>query len=106
MQSRILSLLGLARRANKITIGDNVLPILNTKKYKFIIIATDASDNTKKRWIDKCNFYQSEYIVYATKDLLGQSIGMNDVAVIGLFEPKLIAKVKSLLKEGDVNGTK
>ena len=44
--------------------------------------------------------------MYATKDLLGQSIGMNDVAVIGLFEPKLIAKVKSLLKEGDVNGTK
>ena len=52
MQNRILSLLGLARRANKITIGDNVLPILKTKKYKFIIIASDASDNTKKRWID------------------------------------------------------
>ncbi|MGM9858685.1 MAG: L7Ae/L30e/S12e/Gadd45 family ribosomal protein [Bacilli bacterium] len=106
MQSSILNLLGLARRANKIAFGDNVLPILKTKKHKFIIIAIDASDNTKKRWIDKCNFYQSEYVIYATKDLLGKSIGMNDVAVIGLFEPKLIAKVKSLLKEGDVNGTK
>lgn len=106
MEDRVLGLLGLARRGGMVTFGDNVLPLLSKKRNKFVIIASNASDNTKKKWIDKCTYYQCEYVIYSSKELLAQSIGMNEVAVIGLFEPKLITKVKNLLKEGDIDGTK
>ena len=46
---RILSLLGLAYRANKIKFGETVLENIKTCQYLFI--ADDASDKTKERYI-------------------------------------------------------
>ncbi len=49
MQDRFLSLLGLCRRAGKLTIGnDPVLDSISKKKAELVIIAGDCSKNTSK----------------------------------------------------------
>ena len=43
-------------RARKIATGDVLLKSIRQKKVDFVIIAEDASDNTKKKYIDKCTY--------------------------------------------------
>lgn len=49
MQNKILSMLGLSRRAGKLTMGhDPVLKAIKEKKANLILFACDYSDNSKK----------------------------------------------------------
>ena len=51
-KSKIVSTIGMANRAGKIVSGqDSVRNSIRRKKVKLIIIAEDASDNTKKRFL-------------------------------------------------------
>ena len=40
-----------------------------------VIIAEDASDNTRKLFADKCSWYEVPVIYYGTKESLGRAIG-------------------------------
>ena len=40
-----------------------------------VVIAADASDNTKKKFNDMCSFYNVPIIIYSDKDSLGHFIG-------------------------------
>ncbi len=106
MDNKILQLLGLARRGGKIVLGESNLPLLAKSKPILIFVANDASDNTKKRWKDKCTYYNKEYVVFASKNDFKLYLGLGNVSVLGLTEPNLIVKVQELLKDGDYNGTK
>ena len=52
--NNFLSLLGLASRARKIVTGETLIKKIRTNAIYLVIIASDASDNTKKKFIDKC----------------------------------------------------
>ncbi len=40
-----------------------------------VIVAGDASANTKKKFYNMCEFYETAFFVYGTKDELGHCIG-------------------------------
>ena len=42
---------------------------------KVVIVATDASENTKKKISDKCIYYQIPFIIHFTRSELSQAIG-------------------------------
>ena len=44
-----LNTLGLAARARKIITGETLITKIRNNEVEFVIIASDASDNTKKR---------------------------------------------------------
>lgn len=44
-----LNTLGLAARARKIVTGETLITKIRSNEVEFVIIASDASDNTKKR---------------------------------------------------------
>ena len=49
MNDKFLSMLGIARKANMVSLGFNpVVDMLKTKKVKLIFIASDVSDKTRK----------------------------------------------------------
>ena len=52
MQEKIRSLINFAIRAKKYTIGENVV-FSKKGKVKLALLASNASDNTKKRYKDK-----------------------------------------------------
>lgn len=60
--NNFLSLLGLASRARKIVTGETLIKKIRTNAIYLVIIASDASDNTKKKFIDKCTSYNLSLI--------------------------------------------
>jgi len=75
-QNKIFSLLGIAARGRNLVSGEfQSLEAVRNGSAMLVIIAEDASDNTKKLFSDKCGFYKVPIFRYGTRDELGQSIG-------------------------------
>lgn len=75
-EKRFYSLLGLAAKAGKIKSGEFQTEEA-VKKYRaaLVIVADDASNNTKKQFKDMCSYYDVPIIICGSKDELGHSIG-------------------------------
>ncbi|MEG0366467.1 MAG: ribosomal L7Ae/L30e/S12e/Gadd45 family protein [Coprobacillus sp.] len=93
----VLSLLGLASRARKITCGDILLKDIRNNQVSFVLIAEDASDNTKKKYSDKCQFYKVDYLIIGNVDDLSKAIGKSNRVVIGIKDRGFASKIKSKL---------
>ena len=61
LNKQVASLLGLAMRARKLATGESALKAVQSQQARLVLIATDASDNTKKKYIDKCTYYHVDY---------------------------------------------
>ena len=75
-QNKVLSMLGLAARGRNVVSGE--LQTLNAVKdgsAMLVIVAEDASENTRKLFADKCSFYQIPVKLYGTREELGRAIG-------------------------------
>ncbi|MBN2300139.1 MAG: ribosomal L7Ae/L30e/S12e/Gadd45 family protein [Acholeplasmataceae bacterium] len=79
--------LGLAFRARKITVGTDLsIQALRNGQLYLILLATDASDLTKKKVYDKSKTYQVEVIENLSSIELSQAIGKQDIKVIGITD--------------------
>lgn len=87
MKNKFLSQLGLAMRAGKIVTGDDaVQKAIRSGEAKLVVLAEDASANTRKKIQDKCQFYGVKLIEMGTKDELGGSIGKEMRVVLGVVD--------------------
>ena len=58
-KTKLYNMIGMAKRAGKLAGGESmVLDAIRSGKAKLVIIAEDASDNTKKMFHDKCAYYK------------------------------------------------
>ena len=74
--NRALSMISLAAKAGKTKSGE----FMTEKEVKegrahLVIVADDASDNTKKKFQNMCDFYQVPIYFYKDKDTLGHAMG-------------------------------
>lgn len=84
---KVLSMLGLAAKAGKVASGEfSTEKAIKTHKACLVIVAEDASDNTKKAFRDSCNYYQVPFAVYGTKETLGHSIGKQMRASLAVLD--------------------
>ena len=83
-QDRVLSLIGLATKAGKCASGE-FMTENETKSGKaaLVIVAEDASDNTKKKFRDMCKFYEVPIYFYGDKDTLGHAMGKRVPCISG-----------------------
>ena len=73
---KALNLLGLASRARMLDSGaPTVLAGVRNQNAKLVIIADDASANTKKQFLDKCDYYKIPSIIMFSKDEISHAIG-------------------------------
>ena len=76
MNNKVLSLLGLACRAGHVVSGEYATETaVKSGKARAVIVAGDASDNTKKLFRDKCSYYEVPLIETGTKEEVGKAIG-------------------------------
>lgn len=73
---KVLNLIGLAQKAGKVVSGE----FMTEKAVKsggaaLVVLAEDASDNTKKKFGNMCEFYEVPLRVHAAKDYLGHAMG-------------------------------
>ena len=52
LNKQVASLLGLAMRARKLATGESALKAIQSQQARLVLIASDASDYTKKKYID------------------------------------------------------
>ena len=101
---KILGLLGLASRARKITFGtDSTLQDIKKNKVKLVIVAEDASDRTKNKFIEATSNLSIPIIIFESIDNLSKAIGKDNKAIIGVKESNIATEIEKLYR-GDVNG--
>lgn len=85
MNDKILLMSGMARRMRKISSGGFITEkSIKNGTAKLVIIAEDASENTKKSIKDLCTFRNVPFIEYSDMFALGKSIGTEARAVISI----------------------
>ena len=100
--NKALNTLGICKGAGKISYGETLLKDIKNKKVYFVLIAKDASDNSKKKITDKCHFYKCAYMIDLDKESITRAIGRVDVvSAVGIKDHNLIKKLKeNLEREG------
>ena len=85
--NKVLSLIGLATKAGKTVSGE----FCTEKEVKagraaLVIVADDASENTKKKFKNMCDFYQVPIYFYRDKDTLGHAMGKQFRASLAVLD--------------------
>lgn len=75
-QNKILSYIGLATKAGKIVSGEfSTEKAVKEKKARLVIVAGDASDNTKKMFTNMCAYHKVPIYFMEDKEALGHAMG-------------------------------
>lgn len=78
---KVLSLMGLAKKAGKLKSGEYCVENeIKKGKAILVIVAKDASENTKKKYSDMCAYRQVPICFYSDKDNIGQCLGYDERA--------------------------
>ena len=94
-RDKVLSYLGLAAKARKIQSGEfSTEKSVKSGKAALVIVASDASDNTKKKFSNMCTFYKVPMYIYGTKETLGASIGRELRASLALEDTGFCNAIK------------
>ena len=100
MNRQILSLLSLCQRAGKMkTCEDTVEKAIQKKEAKLVIIPEDASDNTKKKFTNKCKHYDVPILITSTKDILSSIIGKDNRSTFAIIDENFANKIHSMLEQ-------
>lgn len=92
--------MGLAARGRNLTSGEaQVLDAIRTGEALLVVVAQDASDNTKKLFSDKCSFYEVPVKIWGDMESIGHAIGKQSRASVAILEPGFAKKLMELIEE-------
>lgn len=99
---KILSLLGLATKAGKTASGE----FMTEKAVKdgsahLVIVSEEASDNTRKMFLNMCTYYKVPIYVFGKKEELGHSMGKEMRASLAILDAGFS---KALVEQIQLNG--
>ena len=101
MEKKVLSLLGLSAKSGNLVSGEfSTEKAVKEHKAALVVVAEDASDNTKKSFSNLCAYYHVPMIVFADKETLGHAIGKQFRASIAVTQDGF-AKAILKLTESD-----
>ena len=96
MNNKLLSMLGLCTKAGKLKSGEfQTESSVKSGEAFLVIVAGDASDNTKKKFNDMCTFYETPIIEYGLKEEMAKAIGKDVRAMLAVCDEEF---AKSILK--------
>lgn len=100
---KVLSLIGLATKAGKTVSGEFATEKeVKTGRASLVIVATDASDNTKKKFKNMCEFYEVPISFYEDKDALGHAMGKEFRASLAVLDEGFSKGIMKQLKAKDI----
>lgn len=78
-KKKVLSMLGLAARSRNVASGGFATEnAVKSGKAYLVIVSEDASDNTKKKFRNMCEFYKVPFYLFDEKGRLGHSMGKEE----------------------------
>lgn len=106
MRNKVLSLLGLAMRGRNLVSGEfQTLEAIKNGSAMLVLLAGDASANTRKTFEDKCKFYDVPVREYGTKDTLGGAIGKEQRSSVAVCDAGLADACIRLIDAGQPAGS-
>ena len=101
-QNKTLSLISMATKAGKTASGE----FCTEKEVKtggayLVIVAGDASDNTKKKFRNMCEFYEVPIYFYSDKDTLGHAMGKEFRASLAILDEGFAKEITKQMKTED-----
>ncbi|WP_026893805.1 L7Ae/L30e/S12e/Gadd45 family ribosomal protein [Clostridiisalibacter paucivorans] len=85
MVNKIYSMIGIANRAGYLKVGETAcVNAIKKNKAKIVLIADDASFNTKKKFVNMCNSKNIAFKIFGKKDEIGYSIGKSSISILAV----------------------
>ena len=98
--NKIFSYLGLAARGRRLVSGEfSTEQAIKKGKAHIVIVAGDASENTKKNFRDMCTYYKVNIYFYGSKEQLGHAIGKEFRASVAIIDANLARATEKVLIE-------
>mgnify|MGYP006286531447 CR=1 FL=1 len=96
MIDKIYKFMGLIVKAGKLISGENKCEAaIKASKVYLVIVADDASVNTKKRFSDMCEFRDVNIKIFGERESISRYIGKENRVVVAVTEKEF---AKNLLK--------
>ena len=101
--NKILSTLGLCMRSGNLSSGDfAVSEAVRKKNARLVIVAMDASENTKKKFRNLCNHYQVPLYFWCDREQLGHAVGKDFRASIAVTDQGFSNAVRKQLDKESI----
>jgi len=102
INNKVLGLLGISTKAGQLIFGtDSCMEAIKNKKIHIVILADDASDRTKKHFVEVCKQYDVPIAIYSNIAELSKSIGKVNKAVIGIKDKNLANEISKYVFGGE-----
>ena len=100
VKDKVLSMLGLATRSRNVVSGGFATEqAVKSGKAYLVIIAEDASDNTRKKYSNMCEFYEVPYVYYSTKEVLGHAMGKEERTTLAVTDEGFADSIQKHLED-------
>ncbi len=94
-QNKALSMIGIATKAGKTVTGEfSTEKAVKEGRACLVIVAGDSSDNTKKKFRNMCDYYQTAICFFSDKLSLGNACGKEFRASLAITDEGLANAVK------------
>ncbi len=101
MTDKLLNLLGIAKRAGKLTAGEEkTIDSIRSQTAKLVFVAADAGENTRKKVKDKCSYYNIPLIDKYSNTELSQATGSPNRVVLSIADSGFGKKMLELAEKG------
>lgn len=98
MREKALSVLSIAAKAGKVLSGAFMTEnAIKNGTACLVIIAENASENTKKKFTDKCKYYKVPCILFSDSFILGRRIGKQDRVTVCVTDMGLANQILNKL---------
>ncbi|MCI8750363.1 MAG: ribosomal L7Ae/L30e/S12e/Gadd45 family protein [Lachnospiraceae bacterium] len=92
--NNVLHMLSIAKKAGKVASGEFMTEnAVKSGGAALVIVAEDASDNTKKKFKNMCEYYKIPVRIHGIKDELGHCIGKEFRASLAITDEGLAQAV-------------
>lgn len=97
MLSKLISMISMCQKSGKLLSGEETCEnTIRAKKAKLIIVANDASDNTKKKFRNSSEYYHIPLYFFLTKEELGHITGKRIRAVLTVSDENFSTQIINL----------
>jgi ribosomal protein L7Ae-like RNA K-turn-binding protein len=99
-RTKALSMLSISAKAGKISSGGFMTErALQDGTASLVIIAEDASMNTRKKFSNKSEYYHVPYYIFSTSDELGKFIGKESRTTVAVLDEGLARSIVNNLEQ-------
>lgn len=100
MNNKLNFLISLCKKSGNLLSGEHICEkAIRSKKAKLIIIADDASINTKNKFKNSSQFYKIPIYFYLSKEELGRIIGKDTRTVLVITDESFSCQIINLFNQ-------